>query len=122
MTAAARAHASADRPNERRSRHEPSTSKTRAAPKRLEARASLEIYAYIEHAAVVSGRSLTDLMLAGTMREARDAIEQANVLRLSRDAQIRFAEALVNPPSPNAALLQASELYDRLVVPGSVAK
>jgi uncharacterized protein (DUF1778 family) len=87
--------------------------------KRLEARASAEIYAYLEHASAVSGRSLTDLMLAGALREAHDAIERAHVLRLSCKSQIRFAEALMNPPAPNSALLKAAEAYDKLVVSDS---
>ena len=99
----------------REARKAPAPEKPKAVPKRLEARTSAEIHSFIEHAAAVSGRSVTDLMLAGTMREAREAIEQAQVLRMSLDSQMRFAEALLSPPAPNAALRKAAENHARLI-------
>ena len=118
MTAAARAYSGAVRDERQPAR---SHQTKPPAVKRLEARTSAEIHAYIEHAAIISGRSVTDLMLSGTMREAREAIEQANVLKLSMESQVRFAEALLSPPAPNAALRKAAELYDSLVVADSGA-
>ena len=112
MTTAAHAYARAPYLEEQR---KPTPVQPKVAPKRLEARTSPEIHSFIEHAAAVSGRSVTDLMLAGTMREAREAIEQAQVLRLSRESQLRFAEALLTPAAPNAALQKAAENAARLI-------
>jgi uncharacterized protein (DUF1778 family) len=116
MTAAARAWSGAADERQPARGHHHSKS---PAIKRLEARTTPENHAYLEHAAAVSGRSVTDLMVAGAMREAQEAIERAQVLRLSRESQIRFAEALLAPQKPNAALLETAEMYDRMVVSDS---
>ena len=122
MTAAARAYTGTARDERQPARGHVTKPESKApAVKRLEARTSAEMHAYIEHAAAISGRSVTDLMLAGTMREAREAVEQAQVLRLSRESQTCFAEALLAPAAPNAALRKASELYDNLVVSDTAA-
>ena len=38
-------------------------------------------------------------------------IEDEGILRLSTEDQIRFAEALINPPKPNDALRRAKALH-----------
>lgn len=40
---------------------------------------------------------------------------QRQTIKLSVDVQRRFVEALLDPPSPNLAILEAFELYGRMV-------
>ncbi|WP_163271541.1 DUF1778 domain-containing protein [Chelativorans alearense] len=42
-------------------------------------------------------------------------LEQANVPRLTPEDQMRFAEALINPPEPNARLRRSAKLHGELV-------
>ena len=42
---------------------------------------------------------------------AQRAIEEQAILRLSAEDQRRFAEALIQPPAPNAALKHAKRLH-----------
>ena len=83
--------------------------------KRLDVRTSAEVRDLIERAAAVSGRSMTDLILAGAMKEAQAAIDGANVIRMSREAQADFAKALLAPPRRNAALARAYKHEKRLL-------
>jgi uncharacterized protein (DUF1778 family) len=39
-----------------------------------------------------------------------------DTVRLSAEGQIRFAEMLVNPPEPNAAMKRAKAAHRRLIV------
>jgi uncharacterized protein (DUF1778 family) len=86
-----------------------------AEQKRLDVRTTAEVRELIEQAAAVSGRSMTDLILAGAMKEAQAVIDSANVIRLSREAQACFAEALLVPPRRNAALARAYKHEKRLL-------
>lgn len=45
----------------------------------------------------------------------RRAVENANVLHLAREDQVRFAEALINPPKPGARLASAAERHAELI-------
>jgi uncharacterized protein (DUF1778 family) len=42
---------------------------------------------------------------------AQRAIEEQTILRLSAEDQQRFAEALIQPPAPNAAMNEAKRLH-----------
>lgn len=86
-----------------------------AAQKRLDVRTTAQIREFIERAASVSGRSMTDLILAGAMKEAREAIENANLIRMSEEAQLCFAQAMLSPPRRNAALSRAYRHEKRLL-------
>jgi uncharacterized protein (DUF1778 family) len=74
---------------------------------RLEARLPASIYATVKRAAELKGRSITDFVVSAAHDAARRAIEDEEVIRLSADDQLRFAQALINPPEPNAALKRA---------------
>lgn len=41
--------------------------------------------------------------------------EEAQFLRLTREDQIRLAEALINPPKANARLTRAAKTHARLI-------
>lgn len=78
---------------------------------RLEARLPRAVYATLKRAAELKGRSLTDFVVTAAHEAARLALEEESVIRLSAEDQRRFAEALLNPPAPNAALRKAKRRH-----------
>ena len=78
---------------------------------RLEARLSAAVYAQVKRAAQIKGRTISDFVVAAAQEAAQRAIEDEGILRLSTEDQIRFAEALINPPKPNDALRRAKALH-----------
>ena len=78
-----------------------------ASTARLAARIPPELHALIKHAADISGRSITDFVVEAATAAAQRAIEQSIVMRLSMADSVVLAEALLNPPKPNAALERA---------------
>lgn len=82
-----------------------------AAPKaptaRLEARISADLHAALKRAAEIEGRTMSDFVIASVQKSAREAIEQADAVRLSLIDQQSFAQALMEPPEANAALKRA---------------
>ncbi len=81
--------------------------------KRLEARIPAHIKDAIERAAFLQGRTLTDFIIEVAGSRAREVIREHEVIDLSRADQIAFAEALLNPPEPNAKLKKAADWYLR---------
>jgi len=82
---------------------------------RLEARLPSSVYATLKHAAELTGRSLTDFVVTAAHDAARRTIEDAEIIRLSAEDQLRFAQALLAPPAPNKALLDAKQLHSETV-------
>jgi len=78
---------------------------------RLEARLPGSVYATIRRAAELKGRTVTDFVVSAAHDAAQRAIEEEGIIRLSAEDQQRFAEALLNPPTPNQALQRAAGLY-----------
>ena len=78
---------------------------------RLEARLPTQVYATLKRAARLKGRSLSDFVVGAAHDAAQRAIEEESLIRLSADDQRRFAEALLNPSAPNAALKRAKRLH-----------
>ncbi|MBP9805778.1 MAG: DUF1778 domain-containing protein [Candidatus Accumulibacter sp.] len=78
---------------------------------RLEARLPASVYATLKRAAELKGRSITDFVVSAAHEAAQRAIEEEGVIRLSAEDQLRFAEALINPPPPNEALRRAQRLH-----------
>ncbi len=78
------------------------------APKaRLEARISMELHSKIKRAAQLQGRTVTDFVIAAAQDAAQQAIEQAELIRLSLGDQRIFANALMHAPEPATALERA---------------
>lgn len=69
----------------------------------------------LKRAAKIQGRSLTDFVVTAAHDAAKRAIEEAYIIRLTLEDQRKFAEALINPPKPNAALKRAARLHAKLV-------
>jgi uncharacterized protein (DUF1778 family) len=78
---------------------------------RLEARLPAAVYAQLKRAAQIKGRTISDFVVAAAQEAAQRVIEDEGILRLSTEDQIRFAEALINPPKPNDALRRAKALH-----------
>ncbi len=74
---------------------------------RLEARLPTSVYETLKQAAKLKGRSLSDFVVTAAHDAARRAIEEEGIIRLSSEDQQRFADALINPPAPGAALKRA---------------
>jgi uncharacterized protein (DUF1778 family) len=89
------------------------TDKSRGA--RLEARISVEQKAVLQQAAALSGRTLSEFVVASAQEAASRVIQEHETIRLSRAEQIAFVSALLNPPAPNARLRQAAKAYRKLM-------
>lgn len=74
---------------------------------RLEARISTELHALLKRAAELQGRTMTDFVVTAVQDAARQAIEHAEIIRLSMGDQESFAQALLAPPRPAPALERA---------------
>lgn len=83
---------------------------------RLEARLSAEARQTLARAAEIQGRTLSDFVVAAALDEAERVIADTDVIRLSREASVALAEALINPPAPNKALRRAADRHRRLIV------
>lgn len=84
---------------------------------RLEARIPVQIYDQMQRAARLRGMTLTGYLLATAGEDARRVVEEADILRLARHDQIRFAEALADPPAPNDKLARAARRHAELIQP-----
>lgn len=84
---------------------------------RLEARIPAQVYDQMQRAAKLRGMTLTGYLLATAGEDARRVVEDAEIMRLAREDQIRFAEALIDPPKPNSRLERAAERHSALIQP-----
>ena len=82
---------------------------------RLEARISPDLHKMLKRAAELQGSSLTQFVVAAVRKAATQAIEEAEVIRLSLADQICFADAIGNPPPANSALKRAFEKRSSLL-------
>lgn len=90
--------------------HQPPTPDTSRAA-RLEARISPEQKAVLQQAATLSGRTLSDFVVASAQEAAARVIQEHETIRLSRAEQIAFVTALLDPPAPGDRLRQAAAAY-----------
>ncbi|MSP88394.1 MAG: DUF1778 domain-containing protein [Alphaproteobacteria bacterium] len=82
---------------------------------RLEARIPVQVYDQMQRAARLRGMTLTGYLVAVAGEDARRVVENAEIVRLARADQIRFAEALINPPKPNRRLARAAKRHAELI-------
>jgi uncharacterized protein (DUF1778 family) len=85
--------------------------RTAAKNRRLEARITAEQKALIERAAALTGRNVTDFVVASVQAAAEDAIRSHEVMTLSAEDSLAFAEAILNPPPPNENLIALAQEY-----------
>jgi len=89
--------------------HPETADKSRTA--RLEARLSVEQKAVLQQAALLSGRTLSEFVVASAQEAAARVIQEHEAIRLNRAEQIAFVTALLDPPAPNERLRQAAAAY-----------
>ena len=82
---------------------------------RLEARIPVQVYDLMQRAARLRGLTLTGYLIATAGEDARRVVEDAEIMRLAREDQIRFAEALINPPKRNPRLARAAKRRAELI-------
>jgi uncharacterized protein (DUF1778 family) len=68
----------------------------------------------LEHAARLTGRSLTDFVVDSALGAAQRAIDSHERLRLTIEDREAFLSALAKPPAPNKALRAAAGRHRRL--------
>ncbi|MFQ5785946.1 MAG: DUF1778 domain-containing protein [Alphaproteobacteria bacterium] len=68
----------------------------------------------LERAAEVSGRSLSDFVVASALDAAHQTIEEHDRIRLAAEDRAVFLAALANPPEPGEALRSAVAHYEAL--------
>ena len=78
---------------------------------RLEARVSAAQKSLLQQAAALSGRTLSEFVVASAQDAARRVIAEHESIRLSREEQLAFVQALLSPPEPNARLKRAAKAY-----------
>lgn len=78
---------------------------------RLEARVSAAQKSLLQQAAALSGRTLSEFVVASAHDAARRVIAEHDALRLSREEQLAFVQAVLQPPVPNARLKRAAKAY-----------
>lgn len=84
---------------------------------RLEARISPDVHALLKRAAEIEGRSLSDFVVTAARQAAEKAVVQADVITLTYKDQLRFAQALIDPPPLAPALERAIDRYKRMAAP-----
>lgn len=84
---------------------------------RLEARVSLDVHALLKRAAEIEGRSLSDFVVTAARQAAEKTVVQADVIELSYQDQLRFAQVLIDPPPLAPAMERAVERYKRMTEP-----
>lgn len=80
---------------------------------RLEVRVSAAQKGLLQHAAAMSGRTLSEFVVNSALDAARLVIAEHESIRLSREEQGAFVRALLQPPEPNARLKRAAKAHLR---------
>jgi uncharacterized protein (DUF1778 family) len=88
--------------------------KTTESKARLEARITQTTHTKIKMAADIQGRTVTDFVVHAALEAANRTIEENFIVQLSLEGQQAFAEAILNPPEPNATLRKAFESHTAL--------
>ena len=78
---------------------------------RLEARVSAAQKSLLQRAAALSGRTLSEFVVASAQDAANKVIQDHAAIELSRSEQIAFVTALLDPPKPPARLRRAAAAY-----------
>lgn len=85
----------------------------RLRAERFEARVSAEKKATLQHAAELSGRTLSEFVMESAQAAAVLVIQEHENIRLTQSEQIAFVTTLLNPATPNERLNKAAENYRR---------
>ncbi|GHT98013.1 hypothetical protein AGMMS49960_00240 [Betaproteobacteria bacterium] len=91
------------------------TSSPRPRNARLDARVSSEQKGFFMHAANLSGRTLSEFVIDSAQEAADRIVREHEIVRLSREEQIAFVSALLDPPEVSELLRRAVADYRRKV-------
>jgi len=80
---------------------------------RLEARISPAQKSVLQRAAALSGRTLSEFVVATAHEAASKVIEDHELIRLSRAEQTAFVKSLLAPPASGTALRKAAAAYKK---------
>ena len=80
---------------------------------RFEVRVSAAQKRLLQHAAALSGRTLSEFVVTSAQDAARRVIAEHESIQLSREEQQAFVQALLQPPEPNARQKRAAKAYLR---------
>jgi uncharacterized protein (DUF1778 family) len=86
-----------------------------AKTERLEARVPVFLKRLIQRAADLQGRSITDFVISTLDKSARETVREHEVMKLNAEDSRLFAQALIDPPKPNAALRRAFAAHSKMV-------
>lgn len=78
---------------------------------RLEVCVSAAQKSLLQRAAALSGRTLSEFVVASAQDAAKKVIQDHAAIELSRSEQIAFVTALLDPPKPSARLRRAAAAY-----------
>lgn len=78
---------------------------------RLEARVSSDQKDFFQRAATLTGRTLSELVIDSTQEAAAKIVQEHEVIRLSREEQVAFVSALLNPAEPGVRIKTAVQNY-----------
>ena len=78
---------------------------------RLEARVSSAQKSLLQRAASLSGRTLSEFVVASAEVAATRVIQEHESIRLTQAEQTAFVKALLDPRAPSQRLRQAAETY-----------
>lgn len=84
---------------------------------RLEARLTPDVFALLQRAARLQGRSVSEFVVDAAQRAAEETVERRSLIELSLADQERFAEALLNPEPVAAAMERAARAHQTLIEP-----
>ena len=82
---------------------------------RLEARISTDLHILLKRAAEMEGRSVTDFVVTAVQEAAEKRVEREQIIRLSLADQLAFADAILHPKDPGAAMRRAFQ-HDRELI------
>ena len=86
-----------------------------AKKERLEARITTDQKTLFLRAASLTGRSLTDFVVASAQEKAMSTVREYEAMTLSAHDSAAFVSALLNPPAPGAQLRKAARRYKQHV-------
>jgi uncharacterized protein (DUF1778 family) len=84
---------------------------------RLEARISPTHKSVLQRAAALSGRTLSEFVVASAQEAASKVIQSHELIRLTRAEQTAFVKTLLAPAAPGASLRKAAAAYKKRLGP-----
>lgn len=86
-----------------------------AKTERLEARVPVFLKRIIQRAADLQGCTITDFVISTLDKSARETVREHELMKLNAEDSRIFAQALIDPPKPNAAMRRAFAAHSKMV-------